>query len=60
VFDSGHSRKYVLECLRMEADCMQLAAEIKNQTLASHFVRMSKTWAVLADSANHPTATPKG
>ena len=29
---------------------MQLAAETKNQTLASHFVRMSKTWAVLADS----------
>jgi hypothetical protein len=34
----------------MEADCMQLAAETKNQTLASHFVRMSKMWAALVDS----------
>jgi two-component system, response regulator PdtaR len=34
----------------MEADCLQLAAETKNQTLVSHLVRMSKAWADLANS----------
>jgi hypothetical protein len=34
----------------METDCMQLAAETKNQTHASHFVLMSKAWADLANS----------
>jgi hypothetical protein len=34
----------------MEADRMQLGAETTSQTLASHFVRMFKVWAALADS----------
>jgi hypothetical protein len=48
--DSGHSEKYALECLRMAADCKQLAAETTDPTLTAHFVRMSEVWAGLADS----------
>jgi hypothetical protein len=58
VFDSDRSRKHALECLRLEADCMQLAVETNNQTLASHFVRMSKVWAALAD--NEPSDVGAG
>jgi hypothetical protein len=49
MFEPGRPQEHVLECLRLEADCMQFAAETKSQTQASHFVRMSKVWAALAN-----------
>lgn len=49
VFDSENSRKHALECFRLEADCIQLAVDSPNQTLKSHFVRMSNYWAAMAD-----------
>ena len=57
-YDSDHSEKYALACLRMEADCKQLAAETTDPTLTAHFVRMSKVWAGLADS-EPPDSEPK-
>lgn len=41
-------QKHALECLRMEADCMQLAVETVRPSLRSHFVRMARVWAALA------------
>jgi hypothetical protein len=41
-------RKHELECLRLEADCLQLAATIHDASLKSHFIRMAKEWASLA------------
>jgi hypothetical protein len=38
---------------------MQLAVETNSQTLASHFVRMSKVWAALAASGPSHLATRK-
>ncbi len=41
-------RKHELECVRMAADCMQLAGDVQNPTLQSHFARMAMVWSDLA------------
>jgi len=41
-------RKHVLECLRLESDCMQLAARVSDNGLRTHFVRMAQHWSTLA------------
>ena len=46
--ESDYSRRHALECLRMEADCMQLAGDLQNPALQSHFVRMARVWSDLA------------
>jgi hypothetical protein len=43
------SRRYELECLRLASDCMQLACDVPNPALNSHFVRMAKVWQDLAE-----------
>ena len=50
MFESDGSRKHALECLRLEADCMQLAVETDGPNLQSHFIRMAGMWAALADA----------
>jgi hypothetical protein len=47
---SEGSRKRSLECLRLQADCKELAVRINGLHLRSHFVRMAGMWAALADS----------
>ena len=59
VFELDGSRKHALECLRLEADCMQLAVKTHGANLQSHFVRMAKVWAALADSGPSNTQTRK-
>ena len=44
------SRKYALECLCLEADCMQLAGDAPDTNLQSHFLRMADVWSTLAVS----------
>jgi len=41
-------RKQELECLRLEADCLQLANAVDSPSLKSHFIRMAKEWSILA------------
>jgi hypothetical protein len=56
--DSNYSRKHVLECLRLASDCMQLAGNVRNPALQTHFVRMAREWTSLAvqgSDANTPT-----
>jgi hypothetical protein len=48
VSESDNSRKHALECLRLEADCMQLAGVIHDPALQRHFVRMAREWSSLA------------
>jgi hypothetical protein len=43
-------RKLALECLRLETDCLQLAADAPNPNVQSHFVRMARVWSGLAVS----------
>jgi hypothetical protein len=48
VSESVYSRKHALECMRMAADSMQLAGDVQNPALQSHFVRMATVWSDLA------------
>jgi hypothetical protein len=49
VVDSDNLRKHSLECLRLAADCMELAGDVPRADLQSHFVRMAKVWTNLAE-----------
>ena len=49
--ESDNLRKHMLECMRLAADCMQLAGEVHGSTLQSHFLRMAGVWRTLADQA---------
>ena len=42
--EADYSRKHALECLRLAADSMQLAGDVQNPALQSHFVRMARVW----------------
>ena len=46
--ESDYLRKRALECLRLAADSMQLAGDVQNPALQSHFVRMARVWSDLA------------
>lgn len=41
-------RRYALECLRLEADCRQLARDADSSDLQSHFLGMASFWSELA------------
>jgi hypothetical protein len=41
-------QKLALECLRLEADCMQLAGDARNPNTQSLFVRMGRFWSGMA------------
>lgn len=46
--ESATVRKQELECLRLEADCMQLARAADSPSLKAHFTQMAKKWSTLA------------
>ena len=48
--ETEQSRKHALECLRLEANCMQLAGDALNPNSQSHFLRMARVWFSLAVS----------
>jgi hypothetical protein len=51
-------RKHELECMRLAANCMELAAEARSPALRSHFVRMAREWSTLAvEGPNKDTQT---
>jgi hypothetical protein len=61
VSESDYSRRHALECLRLEADCMQLAGDVQNPALQSNFVRMARVWSDLAvRGPNADTRTESG
>ena len=59
--ESDYSRRHALECMRMTADCLQLAGDLQNPALQSHFVRMAGVWTDLAvRGPNTDTRTESG
>lgn len=58
----GHPRDYDLECLRLEAECMQLAAAVNDRKSQSHFLRMAQIWSTMAvqGEANIPPGSDYG
>ena len=54
-------RKHELECVRMATDCMQLAGDVQNPALQSHFARLARVWSDLAvRGPNADTRTASG
>jgi hypothetical protein len=51
VSESNYVHKYALLCLRLAAECRNLAADVPKPDLRVHFLRMASMWAELAD---HP------
>ena len=47
--ESYHLRKHALACLRLAADCAQLARDAHSPALQSHFLKMAKVWPSLAE-----------
>jgi hypothetical protein len=59
----GNSQKYELECMRLAAECSQLATDVRNYAaegrflpddahnrgLVIHLLRMAKVWTVRAE-----------
>jgi hypothetical protein len=42
-------RKYELLCMRLAAECRNLAADAPEPDLKTHFVRMARMWTELAN-----------
>jgi hypothetical protein len=58
--ESDKSRKYALECLRLESDCFQLMGGAHTPALRSHFLRMAGVWRAHAERGpgqKHPNLT---
>ena len=42
-------QKYALMCLRLAAECSNLAADVPEPDLRAHFLHMASRWMELAD-----------
>jgi hypothetical protein len=49
VLESDEFRKGAVECLRLAAECMQLARSTDNPDLKAHFLGVAKIWTSLAE-----------
>jgi hypothetical protein len=49
VSESERARKHALECLRLAADCRQLAREVDDHTARRRFLRMAEEFTALAE-----------
>jgi len=49
VSKSDELRKKALECMRLAADCLQLAHATDDPDLKAHFVGVAKVWTNLAE-----------
>jgi hypothetical protein len=59
MFDAQQLRKHALECLRLQADCMELAGVAYRHNVRSHFVSMAEFWGNLAVSGPSANADPE-
>lgn len=48
MFEAKQLQRHALECLRLQADCMQLAGVARSLNVQSHFVAMARFWGTLA------------
>jgi hypothetical protein len=51
---SDRMSMHSLECLRLEADCRELARNVRDLDLQSHYLRMAEVWLALAVSGPNP------
>jgi hypothetical protein len=49
MLESRKVQKYELMCLRLAAECRDLAAEFPELGLRAHFLRLASKWTELAD-----------
>jgi len=59
MFEAKQLRKHALECLRLQADCFELASVARNCNVQSHFVYMAEFWGNLAVSGPSSNAGPE-
>jgi hypothetical protein len=59
MFEAKQLQKHALECLRLQADCMQLAGDVRSLNVQSHFVSMARFWGTLAASGPSSDAGSK-
>ena len=59
MFETKQLPKHALECLRLQADCMQLAGVARSVNVQSHFVSMGRFWGTLAVSGPSSDAGSK-
>jgi hypothetical protein len=59
MFEAKQLRKHALECLRLQADCMELAGITHGHNLQSHFVDMARFWGAWAVSGPSANAGPE-
>jgi hypothetical protein len=59
MFEAKQLQKHALECLRLQADCMQLAGVAHSPNMQSHFVSMARFWGALAISGPNSDTGPK-
>ena len=59
MFEAKQLQKHALECLRLQADCMQLAGVARGLDVQSHFVSMARFWGILAASGPSSDASLK-
>jgi hypothetical protein len=57
--ESDNLREHELECMRLAADCMQLAGEVHSPALRSHFLRMAGIWRTQAVRGPNAVAQTK-
>jgi hypothetical protein len=59
MLEAKYKRKHALECLRLQADCMELARVVHGYDVQTHFVSMARFWEALAVSGPSPNADPE-
>jgi hypothetical protein len=59
MLEAKQLRKHALECLRLQADCMELAGVSPSSNVQSHFVSMAQFWGNLAVSGPSSNGGPE-
>ena len=54
-----YALKYQLACLRLEAECKQLARDVASASLRTHFAAMARTWRVAAERGPDAEGSPE-
>ena len=59
MLEAKRLRNHAVECLRLQADCMQLAGVAHSHDVQSHFVYLARFWGALAVSGPSTNAGPE-
>jgi hypothetical protein len=59
MFEAKQLQNHALECLRLQADCIQLAGVARSPNVQSHFASMARFWGTFAASGPSSDAGSK-